>query len=279
MAETAGLVIGAVGLAGLFSTAIDCFEHVRIAKTFDRDFATAQLLLDEASLRLSRWGVAIGIDTVGLEGLAEDKAQRAEKLLIHICKLFSQAEENFDLFGDKSAATFDANADLSRTQRAVRRGITTKVHKRIGRVRDRGHNLVERTKWAVTRKNDLDSLIAGIIQGVTNLELLLPGPEQKFRLVLRREAELEVTEIHEVAESETDNVEITKADVVETLGEAAAGIDPQMEVVKKIIEALKPELQGSGTTYNVSQRIERVDQNQGIVSAYAQGNSINYHGR
>lgn len=50
MAETA---LGVIGLLGLFSTAVDCFEYVRIAKTFERDFATSQLKLDSAWIRLS----------------------------------------------------------------------------------------------------------------------------------------------------------------------------------------------------------------------------------
>lgn len=276
--EAAGLGVGIIGLAGFFSSAIDCFEHIRIAKTFDRDFATAQLRLDEARLRLSRWGVVIDIATGGPDGLGEDKAQRAEKILNHICKLFSQAEEDFNLLGDKTKATYEADADLSHTQRVVHSGITTKIRKRIDWARHRGHDVSERTKWALTKKNDLDSLIAGIIQGVTNLELLLPGPEEESRLALRKEAELEITYIHETAAAKTNGVEMTMADFAKTLEEAAIGIDPHMEVVKKLIEALKPE--GSkAMTYNVSQRIEKVDNNQGIVSAYSAGNTINYHGR
>jgi hypothetical protein len=50
MAETA---LAVIGLLGLFSTAVACFEYVRLAKTFERDFATSQLKLDDARIRLS----------------------------------------------------------------------------------------------------------------------------------------------------------------------------------------------------------------------------------
>jgi hypothetical protein len=39
MAETA---LGAISLLGLFSSVIDCFEYVRIAKTFELDFERRQ---------------------------------------------------------------------------------------------------------------------------------------------------------------------------------------------------------------------------------------------
>ena len=73
MAETAGLVVGVVALAGLFNTTVECFEFVQLGRNFGKDFQTSQLKLDNARLRLSRWGKSLGLvedvrDLASLQG-------------------------------------------------------------------------------------------------------------------------------------------------------------------------------------------------------------------
>jgi hypothetical protein len=58
MAE-AGLVIGAVSFAGLFTNCVDCFEYVQLGRSFGRDYQRALLRLDIVKLRLSRWTDAV----------------------------------------------------------------------------------------------------------------------------------------------------------------------------------------------------------------------------
>ena len=62
MADAAGLVVGVVALAGLFNTTVECFEFVRLGRTFGKSFQTSQLKLDNARLRLSRWGKSLSLD-------------------------------------------------------------------------------------------------------------------------------------------------------------------------------------------------------------------------
>ena len=62
MAEAAGLVVGVVALAGLFNNTVECFEFVQLARTFGKNFQTSQLKLDNARLRLSRWGESLHLD-------------------------------------------------------------------------------------------------------------------------------------------------------------------------------------------------------------------------
>ncbi|OCK96967.1 uncharacterized protein K441DRAFT_549827 [Cenococcum geophilum 1.58] len=65
--EPAGLTAGILGLAGLFNNAVDCFEYVQLGREFGRDYQTNLLKLDDARLRLSRWG-----QSMGLSGELED---------------------------------------------------------------------------------------------------------------------------------------------------------------------------------------------------------------
>jgi hypothetical protein len=64
MAEVAGLALSALGVAALFNNALDCFQQVRIAKNFGRDFETYQCKLNLLELRLSQWGEATGISII-----------------------------------------------------------------------------------------------------------------------------------------------------------------------------------------------------------------------
>jgi hypothetical protein len=209
--------------------------------------------------------------------MADDRYKRAEEILKHICDLFSQAKEKSELYGEVNAATYDTEEDLAHPHRAVHRGIIITVQKRIDR---KLASFAKRTKWALSKKKDLDSLIEGIVQGVKYLETLLPMPEQESQIALQCAAELEVREIQEVAQAEVAEAGFQKAEVVRSLGMAAEGIDPYMEeVVKKLIKAMKTEGQSTATTYNVSQNIDKIESNQGFVAGHSSGNNINYYGR
>jgi hypothetical protein len=273
MAETAGLVVGAVSLAGLLASAIDCFQYVQNAKTLDRDFATVQLRLDEASLRLSRWGEAIGIGSSVGGSISTDRCMKAEKVLKHISNLFRHAEDKYDTYGDTDTATYEAVRDLGRLQHGVHKGIVTKVQKRINH---KFGTLAKKTKWALYDKKDLESLVEGIVQAVTTLELLLPASEGESHIILRSAAELELKEIHDIVNEGQDEETVTVIDVAETLENAVTSIDPYMEeVVKKLIEAAKPRTSEASAVYNIKQQFGNVDGNQGIIVGYGSGNSVN----
>ena len=52
MAETAGLVIGAVSLATTLTTCVDCFEYVQLGRNLDKHYQRSLLKLDIAKLKL-----------------------------------------------------------------------------------------------------------------------------------------------------------------------------------------------------------------------------------
>ncbi|KAF2877986.1 prion-inhibition and propagation-domain-containing protein [Massariosphaeria phaeospora] len=92
MTEVAGLVIG---LPSLFSSALECFQYVRLGREFAGDFETCQLKLDLAGLGLSRWGKSIGLDKVELLEelpIPKSEAVTSRDVLKRILKLFGDAE-------------------------------------------------------------------------------------------------------------------------------------------------------------------------------------------
>lgn len=61
MAEVVGIVVGFAGLAGLFSTCVDCFKLVQIRRSQSSDFDTFQTMLDNQLFHLMAWGRACGL--------------------------------------------------------------------------------------------------------------------------------------------------------------------------------------------------------------------------
>jgi hypothetical protein len=61
------IAISALGLAGLFNNAIDWFQYIYIAKQCGPRLQTHLLKLDNAELRLTRWGDAVGLSGPAIE--------------------------------------------------------------------------------------------------------------------------------------------------------------------------------------------------------------------
>lgn len=59
--EAAGLAIGAVGLAGLFSACIDCFELVQHGQYSGSEYLLLETKFTNQRLRLASWGKACGL--------------------------------------------------------------------------------------------------------------------------------------------------------------------------------------------------------------------------
>lgn len=102
MAEAIGAVGAANAVASLFNTALTWFEYVYIAKDTIPRLQSLVLQLDNAQLRLSRWGEAAGLggDSIedgisALDTLALD--QRQQSLAIEtfklICARFQKCQE------------------------------------------------------------------------------------------------------------------------------------------------------------------------------------------
>ena len=59
--EPLGLGVGIIGLAGVFTACVDCFEYVQFGRQFGNDYGKCLLKLDTVRLRISRWGTTVGL--------------------------------------------------------------------------------------------------------------------------------------------------------------------------------------------------------------------------
>src|SRR5262245_30476426 len=99
MAEAGGLAVGIISLATTFDSVIDCFEYIYFGRTFGADFEDCLLKLDNARLRLSRWGEAVGLshveeDTKSLRNtkITTSNIPQAERLLGSILEAIQRTE-------------------------------------------------------------------------------------------------------------------------------------------------------------------------------------------
>ena len=68
--EVAGFTIGAITLASLFSTCIECFDYIRSFQSSDEDFDMLLVKLDLEKTRLLIWGNSVGVLQASGEGRA-----------------------------------------------------------------------------------------------------------------------------------------------------------------------------------------------------------------
>jgi hypothetical protein len=197
--EAGGLFVGIVALAGLFNNAVDCFEYVQLGRSFGTNFQTSSLKLDNARLRLSRWGQAVGLsgelkDPRSLQEATVQKEDipKAERVLGQILELFADAEGISAKYkrsvkpDDASLAILDVHADMD----AVGQSLHNKMRKLCIK-RQNGTPLRQKVKWALYEEKHFKRLIEDIINLVSALPEVFPAVKQE-QLKL---CETEVSEI------------------------------------------------------------------------------------
>lgn len=227
--EAGGLAVGIVALAGLFNNAVDCFEYVQLGRSFGTNFQTSLLKLDNARLRLSRWGQAVGLsgnieNVQSLEAAvipAED-IPKAEKILGQILELFADAEgvstklKNRASTDGSSLMVLDIQVDMDPVSRSLHEKMRDLSIKR-----QNGTALRQKVKWALYEEKHFKRLIEDIIGLVNDLVQLFPAVQQKQQEL----CELEVSEI-----GTNESLPVLK--------DIAASQDKDLEIA--ISEAIKP---------------------------------------
>lgn len=211
----AELAISVLGLASLFNNAIDWFEYIYIAKNFGLRLQTNLLKLDNAQLRLTRWGDAVGIsgdvddEKASYESsLSEDQqCQAAEKFRI-ILQNFEAAAKICDK-GRKGKKEDDPSVranEIKPNWDSMRRFL----HDRMQGISFRRRNktsLFRKAKFAIYDEKHLVELIDGISKLTDELYKLFPPDEDKENQLCKKEVE-----------------EFTES--LRVLGSAAKGQDP-----------------------------------------------------
>ncbi|KAK4225940.1 heterokaryon incompatibility protein s [Podospora fimiseda] len=187
--ETAGLVIGSVSIASLFTTCVDCFEYIQLGRHFGRDYQTAALKLDLLKLRLSRWANAVTESGYGAAvGLEEERA-KVEEILGQIVYLFEDAEKRSAKFTKTSSTQAAPAASSEADFEALRLKMKTLALKRQKR-----SSFTQKASWAPLYEGkyfnclieDIDPLVRDLV------ELFPEAKTQQQQLAVEEAKELHV---------------------------------------------------------------------------------------
>jgi hypothetical protein len=151
--EPVSLAVSIASLAPLLQTALDCFQYIRLSKTFGKDFEICRLRLDSVQLRLSRWGEATGLgsDTASIVTLddssfAEEDKNGIKVRLGHIISLFDDVEK----ISRSVSRNDDEQEDL---------GSSASIHQSILEIchrRQKNTGKAKKAKWALYKRQDLN---------------------------------------------------------------------------------------------------------------------------
>ncbi|KAF3924635.1 hypothetical protein AA313_de0203382 [Arthrobotrys entomopaga] len=166
MAEIAGLVIGGLGLATIFSSVIGLCECVRFGKSFGEDYETALTRLSIIKLRISRWAAAL--QDQDEDFTTSEDGQHASKILERIKHLFEELQD-LSLRYPGSVALYDPLGDTGNEVRNLVSAITKIVRRRQKRA-----GFLRKTVWAVYDKEKFKKLLDEVTSLVDGLVGLFP---------------------------------------------------------------------------------------------------------
>lgn len=212
MAETAGLIIGAVSLTAIFTTCVDCFEYIQLGRNFGKDYQRSLLKLDIAKLRLSRWANAVNEshDRYQVPVGTPAEAQKVEELLGEIMVCFEDAARVSERFKTKSGNP--TGLQVAYTDNEMEPSLQA-MHEKMRDLalrRQRRSGFRQKTAWVLFEKKPFDRLISDVTELVEQLIQLFPATQPRQR-------ELVVEEIREI-EAQPALTEVkTAAEGIDTL--------------------------------------------------------------
>jgi hypothetical protein len=181
--EVAGLIIGGITLASLFNTCLEEFKYIRIGLDVGKDYNKCLLQIAVAKRRFVRWGEVLGI---GEERRSHSQSREPTAEEFHILvKLLNCIKAKFEDARLKSEK-FESGRSTETLKTFDRRDLSTTneeclaaLEKQDLRTR-KGTSLWNKTKWALYKKEDFDSLVKDLTKYIDSLEALFPSIEVKL---------------------------------------------------------------------------------------------------
>ena len=180
MAEVAGLIIGGVSLAGLFTTCVDCFEYIQLGRQYGEMYQRSMLELRVLQLRLSTWSCAV--NQIQPQATARD-IEIVKHILADIINLFSRAENlsgecevgvNHDTLPSRNGAP-EFGPEIQTISR-----LSTGL-KELALRRQHRTKFIQKAKWALYKHRDFQYLIDHVTRHVESLEALFASAKDCWR--------------------------------------------------------------------------------------------------
>ncbi|KAI9797584.1 MAG: hypothetical protein M1825_005966, partial [Sarcosagium campestre] len=190
MAEIAGLAIGAVGLAGLFTTCVQCVDYISLGRNYGRDYEISMTKLMLLKARLSAWGESLSVTQKGSENAALryrwlEVQDTVGKCLVGIKMMFEDGRQIKSRYGLEPLPASQDSLSITQEQRSnAFRQIEAVFRSKIKRQQEIV-STSKKTRWAIHDKKNFDAMIADLaffIGGLENLSdrLQVSGLQQRL---------------------------------------------------------------------------------------------------
>jgi hypothetical protein len=227
--EAVGLTVGVVGLAGLFSACIDCFELIQRGRYLGKDYLLLETKFANQILRFTTWGRACGLvgSTEYDAGLdSEELRPRIEDTLNQVLMLFKDGRnlrKKYGLRQDQDICTVAvAGSSLgpvinSAWAAAGFRQRLQEFKQRLDKTQKQA-SLSYATRWAIEDKRKFTDLVQHLKDLIDDLESLTKflGVDDSQREMIRGEIE----SISEIATLEV--IEEARVGHIDAVSDAAS---------------------------------------------------------
>jgi len=199
--EPISLSIGAIALASLFSTCLECFDYFKAAQSFSGDLEILVNKLDCQKERLLTWGELVGISKTAEEGrnaeLDTPKGDLVKRCLDSITSLCSDAEKLQKNYGVQHMTGHSPAADRNNRLSSNRMALFRKSFQRISQTDARRQpNILAMTRWAVHDKSKFETLASHIRELVDDLHNVIPVPTRSQETMVHADiASLELSRL------------------------------------------------------------------------------------
>ncbi|WXC51014.1 hypothetical protein QX201_010719 [Fusarium graminearum] len=255
-------------ITSLFSTVLQAFEFIQVARTFENEAGIYQSKLAIIQLRLSRWGEAIGLDPDHEAKPAEETlkssqpslaiktdAEAVEEILDNINRALKNAKResaNWKPTGDDMGLD-DDDGDLQPRYKRLKTMIRHIVEKRCRQITTG----VRGAKWALYKKEQCETFTTRLLELIEQLEK-----------TVQSEGKLD-----ELSQSESKVL----SESLKTLLEAVGDVDPRLKAAASEMLRDKSETNkitiGATTNYGLQMGINRGEM-KGLT--FGTGNTVSH---
>lgn len=173
MAEAVGTALGALGVVGLLTVCLDCFDFIQNGLSLGNDFVLLEGQFSGLRIRLFAWGKACGFMSVrGYDRRLDHPAwkQHVQKQLNGISLLFLGAAKIVKKYDLRERYEHNADGPLSQNAQFIDEGLQDFL-KRIRKTKKRAGFLGALT-WALKDKKEFTELLQRLKECIEALELV-----------------------------------------------------------------------------------------------------------
>ena len=170
MMELAGLAIGTISLAGLFSTCIQCFDMIQLGQAQDRDFEILHTKLDNQKVRFMIWGQALGLDGSSSTSTAFDRAEIRHSLVRSmkcIIGIFDESQQLMTRYGIRQQSTDHSIAARTGNNASALKETFRRFQARLGSSKPRSA-----VRWVIIDRKKFLALVQDLRELIDDLESL-----------------------------------------------------------------------------------------------------------